>query len=415
MDTLLTINLISTVLIGLCFAYQWFLVLLNFIKKPRKFPDAEAKKYAVLISAKDEANVIGQLLDSLNKQDYPKGLLDIYVVADNCTDNTAEIANSYGAKVYERNNTTLKGKGYALNELVHHVWDTVGKGYYHGYMVFDADNLVDKNFAKEINKAISSGYKIATGYRNSKSCNSSWISYCYSMFWLREGVQINRARSILGLSATVTGTGYCFTEEILTKDGGFISTTLTEDVEMTFRWIVKGEKVAFCNDAIIYDEQPDKFSASFKQRARWTRGNLQCYFKYGFKLLLGCFRKNARSCMDTLSYILIPTVFSIIAFILNLVFGIPLILSGELNITALLTTAMFSVIFGYFYTLLFPLFAILSERKRIHASIKKCVLYAVFYPIFMLSYVPILVYALFSKVGWAPIKHEQTISIEDIK
>lgn len=415
MDTLLTINLISTVLIGLCFTYQWFLVLLNFIKKPRKFPDAEAKKYAVLISAKDEANVIGQLLDSLNKQDYPKGLLDVYVVADNCTDNTAEIANSYGAKVYERNNTTLKGKGYALNELVHHVWDTVGKGYYHGYMGFDADNLVDKNFAKEINKAISSGYKIATGYRNSKSCNSSWISYCYSMFWLREGVQINRARSILGLSATVTGTGYCFTEEILIKDGGFISTTLTEDVEMTFRWIVKGEKVAFCNDAIIYDEQPDKFSASFKQRARWTRGNLQCYFKYGFKLLLGCFRKNARSCMDTLSYILIPTVFSIIAFILNLVFGIPLILSGELNITALLTTAMFSVIFGYFYTLLFPLFAILSERKRIHASIKKCVLYAVFYPIFMLSYVPILVYALFSKVGWAPIKHEQTISIEDIK
>ncbi len=415
MDTLYVINIISSILIALCFGYHWFLVLLNFIKKPRTYPDADPKKYAVLISAKNEGNVLGQLLDSLKKQDYPSDLLDVYVVADNCTDNTADVARSYGVNVYERHNDTLKGKGFALNEIIHHIWDTVGQGVYDGYMVFDADNLVDKNFTKEINKAMSSGYKIATGYRNSKSCTSSWISYCYSMFWFRECIQMNRARNMLNLSANVTGTGYCVSEEILIKDGGFISKTLTEDVELTFRWIARGERVAFCNEAILYDEQPTKFSVSFFQRARWTKGNIQCYLRYGLKLIAGCFTKKARLCIDAISYILIPTIISVITLILNLIFGIPLYVSGELTINTLLITAGISLCSAYVYTMLFPLFAIMTERKHIHASIKKCVLYSVFYPIFMVTYVPIIVYAIFAKVGWKPIKHNETMTIEEMQ
>lgn len=416
MQTLTTINLIFGILIALCFGYHWLLVFLNFVKKPKKFPDAPPKKYALLVAARNEENVIGHLLDSLKQQDYPTDMFDIYVVADNCTDNTAEIARSYGVNVYERQNDKLKSKGYALNEIIHHIWDTVGKGVYDGYFIFDADNVVSKNFVKEINKVIASGKRVAIGYRNYKSKISSWISYCYNMYWLRESVQLNRARNMINGSAIITGTGYCITEDLLIADDGFCTDTLTEDTEMTFRLITKGEKVTFCDDAMLYDEQPTKFSTSFKQRARWTKGSIQCYLKYFGKLVAGCFKKkSAISCLDQLCYIFLPIIFSVVSFVLNVAFGLPLILNNELSIVTLLITAGIGLAGTFVYTMLLPLFAIITERKHIKDSIFKCIVYTVFYPIFMATFIPILVYALFGKIGWTPIKHSETLSIDQIE
>ena len=416
MNTLTIINLIFGALTVICFGYQWILAFLPLVKKQKKYPDAPPKKYAVLISARNEKNVIGHLLDSLNKQDYPADMLDVFVVADNCTDNTADIARSMGARVLERQNDVLKGKGFALNDLVHYIWDTVGKGVYYGYLVFDADNVVRKDFIKEINKAMSNGNRIAIGYRNYKSKMSNWISYCYNMFWLRESVQLNRGRNTVGASAYVTGTGYCMTEDILLADGGFKATTLTEDCELTLRWITRGEKIAYCNDAMFYDEQPSKFRASFKQRARWVRGSLQCYLKYAFRLFKGCFRKSTvASCLDQLAYMFIPIGFGIISFILNIAFGIPMFLNNQLNIGTLLISAGIGLGVAIVYTMLLPLSTIITERKNIKDPIWKCVFYSVFYPIFMVTYIPIIVYAIFFKVGWAPIKHTETLSIDEIE
>ena len=416
MQAIATINLIFGILIAFCFGYHWFLVLLNFIKKPKTYPDAEPKKYAILVSARDEESVIGHLLDSLKKQDYPADKLDIYVVADNCTDNTIKIAKSYGAYVYERTNDKLLGKAHALNELLHHIWDTVGKGVYDGYFVFDADNVVNNNFVKEINKVISSGKRIVVGYRNYKGKFKTWISYCYDMYWLREAVQINRGRNAIGVSATINGTGYCITEDILLRDDGFCTKTLTEDCEMTLRWIIRGEKIILCDTAILYDEQPSKFSSSCKQRARWVKGSIQCYFRYFFKLICGCFKKkSAKSCLDQLIYIFLPLIFSVISFVLNLILGIPQLVSGSLTITTLLITAGIGLGASYLYTMLLPLFAIITERKHIRDSKLKCVLYTVFYPIFMVTYIPLLVYGLFAKITWTPIKHTKALSIEDVE
>lgn len=416
MQTLTILNLIFSVLIALCFLYHWVLVGLNFVKKQKKYPDAPPKKYAVLVPARNEENVIGHLLDSLNKQDYPKDMFDIYVIADNCTDNTADIAKEYGAKVYVRSNDKLVGKSHALDEVLHHIWDTVGKGIYEGYFIFDADNVVNKNFIKEINKVISTGEKVVIGYRNYKNKSSNWLSYCYAMFCLREYVQINRGRSHINASATIYGTGFCITEQILLEYDGFNTTTLTEDCEMTFRLITRGDKVAFCNDAMLYDEQPTKFRDSIKQRLRWVKGNIQCYFKYIFKLFAGCFKKkSAVSCIDQLIYIFLPLIFSAISIILNLAFGIPLMISGELNIVSLLLPAGIGLLISYLYTMLLPLFAIITERKNIKDNITKCVLNTVFYPIFLITYVPLLIYALFAKVTWYPTKHLETVSIDEIE
>ena len=88
----------------------------------RKFKPAKKKhKYGILIAARNEKAVIGNLLDSINKQDYPKDKLTVFVVADNCTDNTAEIARKHGAKVYERFDDTKKTKGFALEFLFENI------------------------------------------------------------------------------------------------------------------------------------------------------------------------------------------------------------------------------------------------------------------------------------------------------
>lgn len=121
-------------------------------------------RFAVLIAARNEAAVIGDLIDSLKQQNYPAELIDIYVVADNCIDCTAEIAHAHGARVFERHDRSRVGKGFALSYLLRRI-----KREYDGYIIFDADNVVDRNYFREINKTFSAGYNIV---------RRETISYC---------------------------------------------------------------------------------------------------------------------------------------------------------------------------------------------------------------------------------------------
>ena len=103
-------------------------------------------KYGIVISARNEKNVIGNLLDIIKKQDYPQELLTVFVVADNCTDNTAEIARKKGAVVYERFDNDHRTKGYALEFLFDKIENDYGRDSFEGYFVFDADNLLKEDF-----------------------------------------------------------------------------------------------------------------------------------------------------------------------------------------------------------------------------------------------------------------------------
>ena len=113
-------NIIGSIL-GFLLAYKAVFFAIGFLFT-RKFKPAKNKhKYGILIAARNEETVIGNLLDSINKQDYPKDKLTVFVVADNCTDNTAEIARKHGAKVYERFDDTKKTKGFALEFLFENI------------------------------------------------------------------------------------------------------------------------------------------------------------------------------------------------------------------------------------------------------------------------------------------------------
>ena len=402
------LNIIFGIAFLLCYAYQVVFIVISLIKKPRKYADTNEKfRYALLIAARNEEGVIDQLIESIKAQDYPAELIDIYVIADNCTDATAAVARDHGAIVIERFNTELVGKGYAISALFDHIKDSVGFDAYDGYLVVDADNILETNYITEMNKCLAAGEKLVTGYRNSKNFGDSWISEGYSVWFLRESRQLNGVRSILGTTCEIKGTGFLVHKDIIKRQGGWIHHLLIEDVQFTIENVLEGETVAYCHDAVLYDEQPTDFKTSWWQRLRWCRGYLQVLGKYTGKLLWGFIRGKGFSYYD-LIMTMSPAFFISLASVLVNIFGLALtlILSPEMFFSSLLSSVALMV-GAYLLFAMVSVLTVITERKRIRATVWQRIWAAVTFPVFMATYIPIAAAAIFKKPEWKQIKHKR--------
>ncbi|MBR1443296.1 MAG: glycosyltransferase family 2 protein [Firmicutes bacterium] len=417
MRTIFEINLIVAVCFFLCYSYQFFYLIIGIFKKPKEFTAKKLHRYAFLISARNEESVIANLIESINNQNYPKELIDIYVVADNCTDKTAEISRKAGANVYERYNMQYIGKGYALDYLLEKIKNKCGLKYYDGYFVFDADNLLDRNYVEEMNKVFDNGYRVLTSYRNSKNFESNWISSGYSVMFLREAKLLNNARMMLHTSCAISGTGFLVSSEIIDEMDGWKYFLLTEDIEFTVDNVIKGEIIGYCANAMFYDEQPVKFSQSWKQRMRWAKGFYQIIYKYGVDLFKSIFVKKSFSCYDMFMTITPGVVFSIVSIILNICM-ISIGLIYIVNYPAIMTEALKNILrlMTNGYDLLFILGAVsvITEWGKINARWYNKLIYTITFPLFMYTFIPIAVVALFKKVEWDPISHTITKTLHDI-
>ncbi len=226
-------------LTGICYLYQVVYLIIPFFVKPRPHQSARLHRYAILIAARNEEAVLPHLLDSIAAQDYPAELLTTFVVADNCTDRTAQVAQDRGARVFVRNNRTQVGKGYALHFLLDKLQQTEGLDRFDAFLVFDADNLLQPDYVTEINRTCSDGYEAFCGYRNTKNFGSSWVSAGYALWYLHDSVHLNQSRMLLGTSCAVSGTGFGFTRQLLERCGGWSFFTLTEDIEFN-TWCAPG-------------------------------------------------------------------------------------------------------------------------------------------------------------------------------
>ena len=254
----------------------------------RKFKPAKNKhKYAILIAARNEKNVIGNLIDSINKQDYDMKLVTTFVVADNCTDNTAEIARSHGAVCYERFDNEHRTKGYALEFLLDRIEEDYGRMSFEGYFIFDADNLLNTDYISRMNDAFDSGEKIITSYRNTKNFDENWIASTYALHWIRSIRANHRARSVLHLATNIQGTGFLFTSEIVKN--GWHYTSLTEDRALTADAVAQGYQITYQDKAMFYDEQPTSLKVALRQRTRWSKGHLQAFVESGPYLFINIF------------------------------------------------------------------------------------------------------------------------------
>ena len=168
MQTVKMINFILMCLFFACYMYQFLYIPVSWLPRKRRAREAPLHRFAVLIAARNEETVIGNLLDSIKAQSYPERFLEVFVVADNCRDKTAETARAHGAEVYERHNASLRGKGYALDFLLREM-ERHAHNEFDGYIVLDADNVLDRDFVSHMNETFSDGKDIVTCYRDSKN------------------------------------------------------------------------------------------------------------------------------------------------------------------------------------------------------------------------------------------------------
>ena len=413
MEFIVFMNFAISVIFTLCYFYQFIYVFVGLVKKSKTFNESKKHKYAIVVSARNESNVIGNLIASIKRQEYPSELIDVFVVADNCTDDTAEVARKAGATVYERFNTELVGKGYALDWMFNLIQTEHGEKNYDAYIVFDADNVVAPTFVAEMNKVFDNGYRVITSYRNSKNYGENWITAGYSLWFLREAKFLNNARMSLGTSSAISGTGFLVSAEIIKKNGVWIHHLLTEDIEFTTDSIIQGEKIGYCEKAVLYDEQPTTFYQSYLQRLRWSRGFYQVFRKYGKKLIVNVF-KGCFSCYDMLMTLMPAMLLTLLSVVVNIV-AIPVAIITQLDGWLMLLETLGRTILS-FYLIFFFLGAIttVTEWKQIHCPKFKKIAYIFTFPLFMLTYVPISIIALFKNVKWEPIKHSVSKSIAEI-
>ncbi len=409
------INCFLFFLFFVCYSYQFFYILVPFFFKNRKNPAEKVvnHSYAVLVSARDEERVIGYLIDSIRKQTYPGSLVHIFVIADNCSDKTAEVARETGVTVYERFDSQKVGKGYALHDLIEKIREDYSEDAFDAFFVFDADNVLDCHYIEEMNKIFCEGYRIVTGYRNSKNYGDNWISAGYSLWFMRDSKYLNYARYLLGTSCSVSGTGFLMSNEILKKYGGWNFFLLTEDIEFSVKNIIEGEKIGYCDNAVLYDEQPVTFIQSWKQRLRWARGYLQVFKKYGKKLLKGTVAGSGFCCYDMIMTFMPAMLFSFLELIVNVVCAIYGLAAGGDMGSFLLSLLKLSGT-GYLTLFLLGLITTVTEWKRIHTTTAKKILYLFTFPLYIATYVPISITAFFKKVKWEHIEHSKTKTPEEV-
>lgn len=405
------ISRIMGALFLLFYSYQFAYVLIPFFAKKRWKDNEKLNRFAVLISARNEEAVIGNLIDSIKDQDYPSHLFEVFVVADNCTDSTASIARRHGAKVYERHDMSRIGKGYALSFLLGRIHAEFGS-VYDGYFVFDADNLLSTDYISQMNRVFSERYPIVTGCRNSKNFGDSWVSAGNALRFLRDSEYLNRSRMLIGTDCSVSGTGFLVSRDVLERSGGWRYFLISEDTEFAVSSILSGESIGYCHEAVFYDEQPIAFSQSWKQRLRWVRGYMQVFGKYSGRMLKGFLSGNF-ACYDV-GMSNFPAMLISFAGMIAWVICALCSLTLGLGVAPLVLFSLTSIVGSYFGTAMIAVLITVTKWRMIYAPWYKKIQYIFTFPIFMLSYVPLSVAALFGKVEWHSIKHTAGVSLKEV-
>ena len=386
------------------FSFYFLIIALFAWKRPRPYPKSRPRtRFACLIAARNEEAVISALVESLRAQSYPAALYDIYVIPNNCTDDTEGAARTAGAQIF-RCFEPVRCKGDALHEAVS--W-LLPRGY-DAFCVFDADNLVHQDFLSHMNDAFCAGARVAKARMRVKNPGDSWVAGCYGLYFALFDVFFNRPRAALGLSAKLVGTGFAVHREVLLRQGGWNTETIAEDAEFAAQCACRGERVWWVSEALTFDEAPASFRVSLTQRLRWCSG-IQCVAREklgGLVRALG--RADEPRVIDMMFFLCAPfvQVLSLVpglllfldALLCGMAGGWMLFLAGSLLLVGagmIVLAAAAAVSFGY----------------RGRGMIKSVLLF----PLFMASWLPLQAAALARPVrSWRPIRHGRALRVGEM-
>ena len=376
-------------------------------------------KFAVLIPARDESKVISNLIDSIKKQTFKINSNDIYIIVESKKDKTVDIAKERGINIiYRKDLTNRRRKGYALDDAVKEILKK--KKHYDAYFIFDADNVLDRNYFKEMVKSYKKGYDIGIGYRNTKNGNMSIYSACSSLTFSMINTFSNNYKMKHNLTLTVSGTGFYIKGTIIEELGGYPFNSLTEDYEFTLYATLNDLTSTYNMKAKYFDEQPTDYATTIKQRTRWVKGYFDSRRKYYPLLKNKASRKDNNypsvfiALVGVKPYVLF--VISIILYLANIVFKIISNSIIKVEVYSLLLQFLLIIFTIYIVLLCFTGVLLIKEKDNLRLNRNMKIKSLFFNPLFLASYVKCLYLALKKKdLAWEKIEHTVNIEKEDKK
>ncbi|MDD6551608.1 MAG: glycosyltransferase family 2 protein [Lachnospiraceae bacterium] len=361
----------------------------------------EQNNFGIIVCAHNEETSISHLLDSIDTSDYPHEKIHVFLIADHCTDRTADIGRSYPfVTVMERNEGPQDGKGSVLKWALPRIFSLDKENKIGAFAVFDADNVLKPDFLTKIDDKLRRGNRIVQGNRLGGQPYRSFVTKWYTLYWACYTIFFSYAREKVGLSVFLTGTGFAVDGDLL-RQIGWNTSTITEDVEFSLDNVLRGQRVSFCIKAVCYDEQPHQIGVMFHQLARWCTGGYQV-LKKDFKSLVFDRTKPVRKMqrVDAVMLLLMGPcswISAIISYINNVIIYL------KLPLLYFLPAAGFTTL-----SLIFMYFAVFFTAKYNHIPMRKIgILPILTFPLFLFVYMLCSIKTCFFPTRkWTTIKHE---------
>lgn len=303
----LTIFLDAIVLAPFLFfsAYLTLLTLLAMIHRPRKFEGNEGKKrrFAVLVPAHNEELVIDTTVNSLKEMDYPAGLFDVIVIADNCTDKTAEIARGLGATVMERFDAEKRGKGHALRWCLDQIIHL--EKHYEGFSIVDADSVVSANFLTVMNAYLEDGAECIQSSDMVIPQPGHWSPEMTRVAFILHNHVRPLGRKVIGCSSGLNGNGMCFSRRLI-ENSPWDAYSRVEDLEHSIQLTLERVKIQFAPEAVVRAIMPTDPRNAETQRKRWEIGRFPLFRKYTGRLLREAIKHRSLMIADMLIDLVTP-------------------------------------------------------------------------------------------------------------
>jgi cellulose synthase/poly-beta-1,6-N-acetylglucosamine synthase-like glycosyltransferase len=280
---------------------------------PAAVEKTEQACFILLVPAHNEELLLGEILDALHGLDYPRTAYRLLVIADNCSDRTAEIARAHGALVLERFDSEKIGKGYALEWALQALLCPTDTEYddlraaadFDAIVILDADTKVAPDLLQMFANGLAAGHKVMQARYDVLNAAESWRSRLMTCALALVHLVKPLGREQLKLSDGLKGNGMCFAREVV-EQVPWSGASITEDIEYTLRLCRAGYRVAFLPGATVWAQMPTTGAQATSQRQRWEGGRYRLLFSVAPGLLWEGVRKHDRILRDRAMELIVP-------------------------------------------------------------------------------------------------------------
>ncbi|RXP45137.1 glycosyltransferase [Lutibacter sp. HS1-25] len=280
-----TVQIIILILIGLATLYIFVFSIAGLFYKQKKYKSTgELKKIAVLIPGYKEDEVIIEVANAALQQNYPSNLYDVVIIADSFLEETLNELKTLPLKLIEVS-FEKSTKSKALNKAMATLTDK-----YDIAVILDADNLMEADFLKKINTSFEQGFIAVQGHRTAKNMNNSWAILDAVSEEINNHI-FRKGHIVLGLSSAIIGSGMAFKYDFFKSLMSTVKAVGGFDKEIELKMLKDGYKIAYLNDAMVYDEKIQKAEVFGNQRRRWLSAQLHYFRKDFFSALKDLFLK----------------------------------------------------------------------------------------------------------------------------